>query len=76
MLFAVAMRRFYNPAMHLRWVLVMVVVLPAVLSGQQPVPSGQAREAVISRLADLRRIHTPNGIEVLEEVPSATPVSG
>jgi pimeloyl-ACP methyl ester carboxylesterase len=63
------MPRFYNHAMRLRWVLVMVVVLPVVLSAQQPALSGQTREAVTSRLAELRRIHTPNGIEVLEEVP-------
>lgn len=55
--------------MRLRWILLWVVVLPVVLSGQQPALSGQAREAVTSRLAELRRIHTPNGIELLEEVP-------
>lgn len=36
----------------------MVMVLPVVLSAQPPALSGQAREAVTSRLAELRRIHT------------------
>ena len=44
------------------------LLIPASVRGQAPAAPIPAREYITARIADLRRISTPEGLEVLEEV--------
>ena len=48
--------------------LLAVLALPAVASAQRPVPESWSRDSIRNRIADLRRIHTPEGIEELDSL--------
>lgn len=44
----------------------LLLAVPALLEAQNPNPFPMTRDSVVARLADLQRIHTPEGIEELE----------
>ena len=48
--------------------LIMLVLSSGTLLCQERRPTTWSRDSITARLADLRRIHTPEGIEVLEQI--------